>query len=107
MKNFIASLSLLTAFLFLSACANQAGATKKTTHLGKVPPPVIAEYQNIPVAKPDPLGRKNMFISPYKPYNIIDCKGYHSGEVVGDPSTAQRDAKGKVIESSSKHFLIP
>ena len=62
----------------------------------------------LPVGRVTAEGTPNMVISPYKPYNLIDVKGYKSGEVVGDPSTAITDPKtGKVVLSTSKHFLIP
>ncbi|NWK54856.1 hypothetical protein HW115_04500 [Verrucomicrobiaceae bacterium N1E253] len=79
-----------------------------TTGTGTVPAPDVPDLKDVPVGRPDPLGRKNMVISPFRPYNLIDVKGYQSGDVVGDPSTARRDPKtGKIIESTSKYFLIP
>lgn len=84
-----------------SACAPNA------TGPGGVAAPEVTELKNIPVAKPDPKGQKNMVISPYYPHNLIDVKGYKSGAVAGDPSTAKRDANGKIIESTSKYFLVP
>jgi hypothetical protein len=95
------TLILAGVSILFSACSST------TTGGNGVPEPKVADLGNIPVAKPDPMGRKNMFISPYRPYNIIDCKGYRRGDVVGDPSTAKRDSSGKIIESTSKYFLIP
>ena len=48
-----------------------------------------------------------MVISPYRPYNLIDVKGYKSGEIVGDPSTATLDSAGKPIPSTIKNFRLP
>ena len=94
-------LPLAAIAILFSAC------TPSSTGTGAVEAPEVAELKSVPVAKPDPLGRKNMVLSPYSPYNIIDVKGYKSGDVTGDPSTAKRDASGKVIESTAKYFLIP
>lgn len=93
----VAIASVLT---LLSACTPNSGS-------GTVPAPNVPDLKDIPVARPDPSGRKNLVISPYRPYNLIDVKGYSSGDVAGDPSTAQKDASGKIIESTSKYFLIP
>lgn len=49
-----------------------------------------------------------MVVSPYRPYNIIDVKGYRRGDIVGDPSTAKvNPATGQPDLSTSKHFRIP
>lgn len=96
------TLLLLAGFTAVfSACSSTP------TGSGTVDAPEVTELKDVPVAKPDPKGRKNMVLSPYYPYNIIDVKGYKSGAVAGDPSTAKRDASGKVIESTSKYFLVP
>lgn len=65
-----------------------------------------------PIAKPllDEAGQpvKNRFISPYKPYNVIDTTGFKSGQLAGDPSTIQYDhATGKHILSTVKKFRLP
>ncbi|MDC0088076.1 hypothetical protein OAI07_00885 [Akkermansiaceae bacterium] len=53
-------------------------------------------------------GEPNMVISPYKPYNKIDVKGYKTGDKVGDPSTIKADpATGKADMSTMKTFLLP
>jgi|TARA_B110000483_G_C17963610_1_gene453060 hypothetical protein len=49
-----------------------------------------------------------MVVSPFRPYNIIDVKGYRSGDIVGDPSTAKVNATtGKLDTNTSKRFRIP
>ena len=65
-----------------------------------------------PVAQPllDEVGqhRKDLFISPYKPFNPINTKGFKSGDLAGDPSTAETSEKtGKPVLSTSKVFRIP
>lgn len=63
---------------------------------------------NVPVGRPTPDGKKDMVISPYRPYNVINVSGYQSGDIVGDPSTARIDPKtNKPIANTSKHFRIP
>jgi len=74
---------------------------------GEVPAPQAEVDSSVPVGRATPDGKKNMVISPYKPYNLIDVSGYRSGDIVGDPSTAKLDATGKPITSTSKHFRIP
>ncbi len=62
----------------------------------------------VPLAQPTPDGKKDMVISPFKPYNVIDVKGYKSGDIVGDPSTAKvNPTTGKVDLTTAKHFRIP
>ena len=105
------AIKLLSAMVAISAttsCVNQPvnpSADTASTGAGAV-------TKVLPIAKPvlDENGqpRKNLFISPYKPYNPIDTKGYKSGDVVGDPSTAGISKKtGKPVLSSSKGFRIP
>jgi hypothetical protein len=49
-----------------------------------------------------------MVVSPFRPYNIIDVKGYRSGDIVGAPSTAKVNATtGKLDTNTSKRFRIP
>jgi hypothetical protein len=63
---------------------------------------------NAPTGHPDPKGRANMVVSPYRPYNIIDVKGYRSGDIVGDPSTAiVNPSTGRREASTAKYFRIP
>ncbi len=70
--------------------------------------PVVKQNLKVPTGHPDPQNRPNMVVSPYRPYNIIDVKGYKSGEIVGDPSTAKvNPSTGKPDLSTSKHFRIP
>jgi len=74
----------------------------------EVPAPQVAGESNVPVGRRTPDGKTNMVISPFRPYNVIDVKGYRSGDIVGDPSTAQTDpATGKLNLNTSKHFRIP
>lgn len=74
----------------------------------EVPAPQVDSNSNVPVGRPSPDGKKNMVISPYRPYNLIDVTGYKSGDIVGDPSTATVDpATGKPNLSTAKHFRLP
>lgn len=80
----------------------------QTSAGGEVPAPVVDANSDIPVGRPSPDGKKNMVISPYRPYNLIDVTGYSSGDIVGDPSTASVDpATGKPNLSTAKHFRLP
>lgn len=79
-----------------------------TTPGAEVPAPKIKTTHNAPIGHPDPQGRANMIISPYRPYNLINVKGYSSGDIVGDPSTAKINPKtGKRDPSTAKLFQIP
>ena len=90
-----------SAACLIPACSSNQGS-------GAVPAPEVAALNKIPLARPHPTGKKNMVISPYRPYNIIDVKGYRKGDIAGDPSTAKTDPKtGKIIESTAKYFRIP
>ncbi len=74
----------------------------------EVPAPRVETQGKVPVGHPDPQGRANMVVSPYRPYNVIDVKGYRSGDIVGDPSTAKvNPSTGKLDTKTSKHFRIP
>ncbi len=74
----------------------------------EVPAPKVASQRRVPMGHPDPQGRPNMVVSPFRPYNIIDVKGYRSGDIVGDPSTAKVNATtGKLDTNTSKRFRIP
>lgn len=75
---------------------------------GEVPAPQVDADRNVPVGRPSPDGKKNMVISPYRPYNLIDVTGYKSGDIVGDPSTATvNPTTGKADLSTAKHFRLP
>ena len=94
------------AAVLMSSCASStvSGSSDGAT----VPAPTVVNIDRLPLAKPDPNGRKNLVISPYRPYNLIDVKGYRSGSVAGDPSTARLDPKtGKPIASTAKMFRLP
>ncbi len=74
----------------------------------EVPAPQVPGESKVPVGRRTPDGKTNMVISPFRPYNVIDVKGYRSGDIVGDPSTAQTNsATGKLNLNTSKHFRIP
>ena len=108
---------LVVAATALSACApvpapnpNRPGAPSDASidSDAPVPAPTVDSTSKLPVAHPDPQNRPNMVVSPYRPYNVIDVKGYRSGDVVGDPSTAKvNSATGKLDLSTSKHFRLP
>lgn len=94
------------AFLFAS-CADVPTPGAATASGDEVPAPRI-DAANVPAGHPDPQGRPNMVVSPYRPYNVIDVKGYRSGEIVGDPSTAKvNPATGKLDASTAKYFRVP
>jgi hypothetical protein len=66
------------------------------------------KFRKIPLGHPDPKGRSNMVMSPFRPYNIIDISGYSSGDIVGDPSTAVVNrTTGRRDPNTAKHFRIP
>jgi hypothetical protein len=101
-------ITLLIITAGMAALSSSCSLTSSSGTTGTVPAPVVAELSKIPVGRPDPAGRKNLVISPYRPYNLIDVTGYKKGAIAGDPSTAQKDPKtGKIIESTSKYFRIP
>ncbi len=120
-KNLLQTATLLSAAItlgFTSSCAdipflNTANAPLVSADATATTDTSAVTKTNItPTAKPvlDEAGqpRKNLFISPYAPYNPINTKGFSSGEVVGDPSTAALSEKtGKPILSTSKTFRIP
>jgi len=105
-KNLLKTATLLSAAVTLgliSSCAPTAPTAGTANTAGA---------DSFPIAKPvlDEAGqpRKDLFISPYAPYNPIDTRGYNSGDVVGDPSTAMISEKtGKPVLSTSKAFRIP
>ncbi len=106
------------SFLILSLAAALASCTPYTgPNLGSRgswysndtgPSPELKKYRKIPLGHPDPQGRANMVVSPYRPYNIIDVTGYSSGDIVGDPSTALvNPATGSRDPRTVRHFRIP
>ncbi len=107
---FIALLAVTTPAL-LSSCTPYSSNMGSSDHWysGFVEPtPELKKYNKIPVGHPDPQGRSNMVVSPYRPYNVIDITGYRSGDIVGDPSTAALNpATGKRDANTIKHFRIP
>jgi len=100
---------LLTATAAALVSCNPVGLTTNTPTVGSdVPAPKVEGVAKVPLAHPTPDGKKDTVISPYRPYNVIDVKGYKSGDIVGDPSTAKvNPATGKLDLSTSKHFRIP
>ena len=53
-------------------------------------------------------GKKAQVISPYKPHNLIDVKGFRSGQLARDPSTAPLDpTTGKPDMAQAKIFELP
>lgn len=99
---------LTIAAAAFASCAPYPDGSQAGGSSAEVPAPKIEGYHKIPMGKRTPDGKTNMVISPYRPYNIIDVTGYRSGDIVGDPSTAQVDpATGKLILNTSKHLRIP
>ncbi len=98
----------ITLIIMTAGVAALLSSCSPTSTSSTVPAPEVAELGKIPVGRPDPKGNPKMIISPYRPYNLIDITGNSSGDIVGDPSTARKDpTTGKIIESTSKYFLIP
>lgn len=96
-------LLIASATSMMFSCAPSSGTDGAT-----VPAPTVVNLDKIPVAKPDPNGRKNLVISPYRPYNLIDITGFKKGGFAGDPSTATIDSKtGKPIPGTAKMFRLP
>ena len=92
---------------FLPTLGNSTAAETATPNV-EVPAPIVEGNTSAPLAKPTPDGAKNIVISPYSPYNLIDVTGYSSGEIVGDPSTATvNPSTGKLDLSTAKHFRLP
>ena len=99
---------LAIAAAALASCAPSPTGPQAGGSSAEVPAPKIDGYSKIPMGRRTPDGKANRVISPYRPYNIIDISGYRSGDIVGDPSTAQVDpATGKIILNTSKHLRIP
>ena len=100
----------LTAIsLAIASCVpTPTSGNNPSTSGSEVPAPQIQDLSKIPVGRPDPTGRANMVISPYRPYNIIDVKGYRSGEIVGDPSTGKANpSTGQLDSRTAKFFRVP
>ena len=106
------ALLAITAAL-LAACAPDTPSLhpmgpRSSSSGTEVPAPQVAGQANVPVGRRTPDGKANMVVSPFRPYNVIDVKGYRSGDIVGDRSTARTDsATGKLNLNTSKHFRIP
>ena len=121
--NTLALTGAAAALVSLSACVNPANpanpavaSSAPATLTPSVAPaataPATAKKPKFPVANPvlDAEGKpvKDVYISPYKPYNPIDTKGYSSGAVVGDPSTMKIDPKTKKPDKKTlKAFRLP
>ena len=104
---YIAALSISALFASCVPFPGKPQPVGTSGNSGEVAAPKI-DNLNVPIARPLPNGgQKNKVISPYKPYNVIDVKGYKSGDIVGDPSTGTLDDKGKLIPNTAKHFRIP
>jgi len=102
-------LLILTA-VALSSCSPHANPNLGSGQHGGslVPAPELKKYNKVPTGYPDPQGRANMVVSPYRPYNVIDVSGYHSGDIVGDRSTAIVNPGTRRLDlSTSKYFRIP
>ena len=62
---------------------------------------------NYPLATPIE-GKPGQVISPFKPHNVIDVRGYRTGQLARDPSTAPIDpTTGKADINQAKIFEIP
>jgi len=101
-----------TAISLTSSCANNPISSILPAQLKRTPAAPNITPGVTPVANPvrDAQGvpQKDLYISPYPPHNPINTKGFYSGDVVGDPSTAKISEKtGKPILSTSKTFRIP
>ncbi len=92
----------------LSSCADVPGTSNNPGSSGaEVPAPRI-NIAKVPTGHPHPEGKANMVVSPYRPYNVIDIKGYRSGDIVGDPSTGKaHPTTGVLIPGTAKCFRIP
>jgi hypothetical protein len=77
---------------------------------GDQPPPQPAkpkQTSGYPLATPIE-GKPGQVISPYKPHNVIDVRGYRSGQLARDPSTAPIDKEtGKSDINQARIFEIP
>lgn len=69
-----------------------------------IPPAPTSDY---PLATPV-QGTSNQVVSPYKPHNVIDVKGFRTGQLARDPSTAPiNPTTGKPDLGQAKIFEIP
>lgn len=70
-------------------------------------PPEPRQRSGYPLATPIE-GKPGQVISPFKPHNVIDVRGYRSGQLARDPSTAPIDkTTGKADINQAKIFEIP
>ncbi|MGJ8677915.1 MAG: hypothetical protein ACSHX0_10390 [Akkermansiaceae bacterium] len=94
------------AFVALTSCAENLPTGSSNT--SATVSPTTKAMSKIPLGIRPESGSNDLIISPYKPYNLIDVKGFKSGQVVGDPSTISTDPKtGQAIPSSIQTFRIP
>lgn len=71
------------------------------------PPAKPRKTSNYPLATPHPTN-PDLVISPYRPHNVIDVKGFRTGQLARDPSTAPIDpATGKSDLAQAKIFELP
>lgn len=70
------------------------------------PKPKPKKTSKYPLATPI-AGTTNQVISPYKPHNVIDVKGFRTGQLARDPSTAPLGPDGKPDISKAKIFEMP
>lgn len=70
------------------------------------PPAPRKKTSNYPLATPI-AGTRDQVVSPYKPHNVIDVKGFRSGQLARDPSTAPVGPDGKPDINQAKIFEIP
>ena len=96
MKKIAITLVAISLSLF-SSCTNSVSNSSDITN------PAL-KNKNYPTAHPH---GKNIVISPYKPYNLIDIKGIKPGQYARDMSTAIKGADGKPLTSSAKIFQVP
>ena len=83
----------------INSCTDVTGLTSGSRSTGT---------EKVPLGYPHPAGKAHMVVSPYRPYNVIDVKGFYSGNIVGDPSTGKIDpASGMVIPGTARRFRIP
>ena len=70
------------------------------------PAPKPKKTSKYPLATPI-AGTTNQVISPYPPHNVIDVKGFRTGQLARDPSTAPIGPDGKPDISKAKIFEMP